>query len=208
MYARYIDYGSLQYVGCTKNGRGVLLVLWFCGGGVLYFVSGGFMWVGMRSCDLDVVDLIGSVVHPGLSERREVFRERFKLYPLGCMVLVSGGLVVGYGVAHPWVLGSAPPLDSFLGGLPGSASCLYLHDVAILPGFRGGRSRGYLESMRGLGFGALAMVAVYGTEVLWGRYGFVPESWVDVGSYGRATYMWRTNSVGFGLDRGGSGSCV
>ena len=47
------------------------------------------MWVGMRAVDLDVVDLIGSVVHPGLSERREVFGERFALYPLGCMVLLS-----------------------------------------------------------------------------------------------------------------------
>jgi hypothetical protein len=166
------------------------------------------MWVGMRACDLDLVDLIGSVVRPGLPEGRGVLAERFELYPSGCMVLVDGGRVVGYGVAHPWVLGSAPPLDSFLGGLPSSASCVYLHDVAILPGFRGGRILGYLESMRNLGFDSLAMVAVYGTEVLWGRYGFVPESGVEVGSYGRATYMWRTNSVGFGSVRVGSGSCV
>jgi hypothetical protein len=156
-------------------------------------MSDGVLWVPMEASHIPGVDAVADSVHPGLPERSEVFMERLCLYPSGCMVLVSGGSVVGYGVGHPWWFGSPPELDSFLGGIPGSADMMYMHDIAVLPGYRGGRSRHYVGSMRdlalGMGLGLMGLVSVYGTSALWGRMGFVPSVGVDLGSYGDAVYM-------------------
>jgi hypothetical protein len=39
-------------------------------------------------------------------------------------------------ISHPWTIGDAP-LDAFLGALPSSRDCLYLHDIAISSEARG-----------------------------------------------------------------------
>ena len=147
----------------------------------------------MEARHIPGVDVVADFVHPGLPERTAVFLERLCLFPRGCMVLESGGEVVGYGVGHPWYSGMVPELDSFLGGVPGDADMMYLHDIAVLPGHRGGRSRHYVGYMRdlavGMGLGSLGLVSVYGTSVLWGRMGFVVSFGPELGSYGDAVYM-------------------
>jgi N-acetylglutamate synthase-like GNAT family acetyltransferase len=85
--------------------------------------------------------------------------------------------VVGYGISHPWKLFSIPPLDEFLGAIPEDADCIYIHDVAVLPDARGHQAAAhYLKLIRniaaGLSIAKLACVSVYGTDVLWSRYGF------------------------------------
>lgn len=179
-------------LGCTKIWGDIMSGMVggraSAGGGV----SG---WRMMEARHLPGVDLVAGVLHPGLPERPEVFMEKFLLYPEGCMVLLDGGDVVGYGVGHPWVLGRVPVLDGFLGGLPSEPGCMYLHDVGILPGHRGGRSLEYLDYMVGLSGGLhyVAMVSVYGSGGWWSRHGFVPDMGVDVSSYGEgAVYMVRS----------------
>lgn len=94
-----------------------------------------------------------------------------------------------------------PPLDAFIDRLPDAADCLYVHDVAVLPDFRGGVARAYIaeieERARSSGITTLALVSVYGARPLWERLGFqrvAPDAALrdKLLSYGAsATYMLR-----------------
>ena len=95
-----------------------------------------------------------------------------------------------------------PPLDGFLERLPDKSDCLYLHDVAVLPDFRGGGvARAYVATIEGharsSGIATLALVSVYATRPLWEHLGFRavaadPPLSAKLASYGaNATYMLR-----------------
>jgi N-acetylglutamate synthase-like GNAT family acetyltransferase len=97
------------------------------------------------------------------------------------------------------MLNSIPPLDEFLKALPEHAECLYLHDIVILPKARGGGAAArYVEYIKnlaaGMGIKSLALVSVYGTDVMWSRFGFQaihsPDLSAKLASYGgTAKYM-------------------
>ena len=134
-------------------------------------------WQPLLLSDMDLVNEIADGVHTGLPERPEVFAEKVKLFPAGCRKLILDNQIVGYGISHPWRLGSIPPLDEFLESLPPAPGCLYIHDVVVIPAARGcGAAAQYVDYIHGLavemGIRALALVSVYGTDVLWGRFGF------------------------------------
>jgi GNAT superfamily N-acetyltransferase len=158
-------------------------------------------WRRAHATDLPAIGAIAARIHPDLPERPEVFAEKMRLYPDGCRVLAAGNEIAGYGLAHPWMQHRVPPLDGFLDQLPNAADCLYVHDVAVLPDFRGGVTRDYVATIEGLarasGIAALALVSVYGTRVLWERLGFRPVTpdaalRAKLSSYGAsATYMLR-----------------
>ncbi|EJN10444.1 acetyltransferase, N-acetylglutamate synthase [Bradyrhizobium sp. YR681] len=158
-------------------------------------------WRPTRTSDLPAISAIAARIHPGLAERPDVFAEKMRLCPEGCRVLTADDEIVGYGLAHPWRLNRIPPLDHFLERLPGDADCLYVHDVAVLPDFRGGVARDYVtaieELARAAGIATLALVSVYATRPLWERFGFRPvtadaELRAKLASYGEAaTYMLR-----------------
>ena len=123
-----------------------------------------------------------------------------RLYPDGCCVLAAGNEIAGYGLAHPWMRQQIPPLDGFLDRLPDAADCLYVHDVAVLPDFRGGTTRAYVaeieELARSSGIATLALVSVYDTRPLWEHLGFRRRAGCGAArqtfSYGAsATYMLR-----------------
>lgn len=138
-------------------------------------------WRPLLASDLSRVQAIAETVHPDLPERLDVLAEKRALFPEGCLGF-GGSEIQGYGLAHPWVLGGIPALDRFIGSLPQGSDCLYVHDVALLPGVRGlgGASR-YVAAMavlaRSRGLGRLACVAVHGAERLWSSLGFeeVPD---------------------------------
>lgn len=156
-------------------------------------------WRRAGASDLPAIGTIAAQIHPDLPEGPEVFAEKMRLYPDGCRVLVAGDEVVGYGLAHPWRQHRIPPLDRLLERLPADADCLYVHDVAVSPGFRGGVARDYVAAIEELarvsGITVLALVSVYNTRPLWERFGFRPVT-ADaalrdkLASYGDgATYM-------------------
>lgn len=153
----------------------------------------------MAAADLGELCAIAALAHPGLPERPEVFGEKLRLFPEGCLKFLLGGRMAGYGLAHPWALETAPALDAFLGPLPQEPGCVYIHDVALLPAARGrGGAAAFARHAEGLalnrGIRALALVSVYGTWPLWGRLGFRPAlpAGLDLGGYGRdAQYMVR-----------------
>lgn len=159
-------------------------------------------WYPLLPRHLDRVNEIADSIHTTLPERPEVFEEKCRLFPEGCRVLVCGDRVLGYAVSHPWLLGRIPPLDEFLRALPEKPTCLYLHDIVVLPEARGRQAAGgfvtILEDLaRQRSIGHLALVSVYGTDVLWSRHGFEATNEPDLAdklrSYGpTAKYMTRT----------------
>jgi GNAT superfamily N-acetyltransferase len=158
-------------------------------------------WRPARASDLPAISAIAARIHPDLPERPEVFAEKMRLYPDGSRVLAAEDEIAGYGLAHPWTQHRIPPLDGFLEQLPGNADCLYVHDVAVLPGFRGGVAGDYVAAIeqlaRASGIATLALVSVYATRPLWERLGFRAvtanaELRAKLASYDdNATYMLR-----------------
>lgn len=137
-------------------------------------------WTPLDATDAGTVAAIAGRVHPTLPERTEVLDEKRRLFPAGCRKLKGPeGVVLGYALSHPWTLAAPPALDTFLGRLPPTANCLFVHDVAVLPEARGhGAGPAFLalatEVARRYGLPTIALVAAYGTERLWGRHGFAP----------------------------------
>ena len=158
-------------------------------------------WRRAHVTDLEAISAIAARIHPDLPERPDVLAEKTRLYPDGCRVLVTGNAIAGYGLAHPWMQHRIPPLDDFLGQLPDAADCIYVHDLAVLPDARGGVARAYVAEIeqlaRSCGITTLALVSVYGTRVLWERFGFesvAPDAALrdNLSSYSAAaTYMLR-----------------
>jgi hypothetical protein len=135
------------------------------------------VWLPLTIADLPIVDHIADTVHTDLPERTEVFAEKLKLFPQGCFKFVYDNQIAGYGISHPWRLFSIPALDSFLVRCPDDPDCLYIHDVAILKKARGHNASGdYMSIMKlvakRLSIPNIACVSVYGTDVLWSRFGF------------------------------------
>ena len=161
-------------------------------------------WLPLLPRHLDRVNEIADSIHTTLPERPEVFEEKCRLFPDGCRVLTRGENVVGYSVSHPWLLGQIPPLDEFLRTLPDNPTCLYLHDIVVLPEARGqNAAEGFVRILVDLagerGIGHLALVSVYGTDALWSKHGFEvtnrPELNAKLRSYGpTAKYMTRIRS--------------
>lgn len=103
------------------------------------------------------------------------------------------------GPPHPISLGTAdrpPPSES--------ANWLYLHDLAVLPEFRGtGASRALLDAADRLAqehhrIEAMALVAVQASSAFWQKQGFMAVTGISealghkLTSYGpHAVYMWR-----------------
>jgi ribosomal protein S18 acetylase RimI-like enzyme len=162
-------------------------------------------WQPLLQSDLDLVNEIADRIHTSLPERSEVFAEKVRLFPSGCRKLVIDKKMVGYGISHPWILYAIPPLDEFLVGLPARPECIYIHDVVVLPEARGQNAAGhYIDYLKALAakskLPSLALVSVYGTDVLWSRYGFqvVQNDQLDrkLKSYGAtAKYMIWTNNA-------------
>ncbi|KAK4151604.1 acyl-CoA N-acyltransferase [Chaetomidium leptoderma] len=160
-------------------------------------------WRPMTENDIAGVMRVADEIHRDLPEHEAVLRERLKLFPQGCMVLVDAEDVGGYVVSFPICRGKPPALNDMLGEIPLDADQYYLHDLAILPRFRGrgAAAECVREILRVAGrYSTTCLISVYGTVPFWGRFGFAPEV-VDMGmeeklrGYGAdATYLTRQNT--------------
>jgi len=140
-------------------------------------MSAAVLWTPLTLADMAAVERIAREIHPTLPERMEVFSEKQLLFPEGCFKFLFEGKMKGYAIAHPWKLYSIPPLDEFLGELPLDVDCIYLHDVAVLSDARGHKAAEFfVEKITAValerGIKHLSCVSVYGTDVLWSRFGF------------------------------------
>ena len=98
-------------------------------------------WRRLSESDIDSLMSVAEEVHSDLSESTEVFTERVKLFPRGCLALVDeNDRLCGYAISHPIRKGQPPALDSLLREMPSDEQGqqqYYIHDVAILPRVRG-----------------------------------------------------------------------
>ena len=139
--------------------------------------SNSLTWRQANDADLDPIQEISEAIHVHLMEEQRIFLEKFNLFPEGCLVLEHGGTVAGYSISHPWRLRHIPALNQLLSSLPANPDCLFIHDLAVLPRARGlGATYGLMEIIEKLAgkraIPYLALVSVYGTYPLWGRFGF------------------------------------
>lgn len=158
-------------------------------------------WQPMRDADLPAVAALADRIHLAHPEAPEVFAERFRLFPQGCLALREDSAVVGYAIAHPGRLGAPPRLNTSLEELPERADCLYLHDIALAPEIaRRGHGSDLMARLVELAIDirlpCLALVAVGGSAPFWERLGFRavddPALRAKLASYGTgAAYMLR-----------------
>ncbi|KAI1310893.1 acyl-CoA N-acyltransferase [Xylaria venustula] len=135
------------------------------------------IWRPLTLDDIEGLAHVAGAVHPGLPERDVVFAERVKLFPEGCLVLEECARVCGYAISHPIRHGQPPALDSLLGEIAPDADQFYIHDVCVLPNFRGGGyATGAVKKLLTLAerYAATCLVTVYGTTSFWARFGFRP----------------------------------
>lgn len=164
-------------------------------------------WRKMSNDDMKGLLRVADEIHFDLPEGEHVFTERLKLFPDGCFVLTEGDKneVCGYAISHPIYHRQPPPLNGLLGGIdiaPG-ADQYYIHDLAILPRFRGQQlAADCITKLLTIAkrYRTTCLISVYGTTSFWGRFGFVPES-IDavlmekLRGYGEdATYLERQNT--------------
>ena len=142
-----------------------------------------------------VVDIAG-VCYPNHPEDMDIFVERLRLFPDGCLVLAGDRTLEGYVLSYPWRADAAPPLNALILGLPEIPEAYYLHDLALMPAARGrGHSRTALKRLPADGL-PITLVSVNGTAPFWERHGFVVQASADLNhklaSYGAdARFMMR-----------------
>lgn len=147
---------------------------------------------------------VADKIHPDLPESDEVFAERVKLFPEGCLGLVEGESdeLCGYVISHPIRHLQPPALNSLLGEIASDADQYYIHDLAILPKLQGrDLARQCINKLLAIAkrYPTTCLISVYGTQHFWDRFGFVPvqidgvleKKLLDYGD--DATYLERKN---------------
>lgn len=159
-------------------------------------------WRQLAPSDIEGLLSVAGEVHPGLPERGDVFRERVKLFPEGCLALVQDSTLYGYAISHPIRRGHPPPLDSLLGEIAPDADQYYIHDMAILPAARKkGHAADVILRLLQIAqrYPTSCLISVYGTAPFWARFGFHPAEPAEVApaklqDYGDdATHLVRRN---------------
>jgi predicted N-acetyltransferase YhbS len=130
-------------------------------------------------------------------EPLEAFERRLALFAAGCLGAEDAGALGGYVFGHPWTLGRIVPLGVALRSLPRQRDCFYIHDLAVLPEWRGrgvaARLVGAVVELAGnLGFERAALVAVQGSEPFWRRHGFRSVRSFEYAKRFPASYMVRS----------------
>ena len=142
------------------------------------------VWRPLSTSDIVSLVQVADRVHPGLPESNEVFAERARLFSQGCQGLFDEtGELRGYIISHPILFREPPALDRLLGQIALDANQYYIHDLAILPEFRGSGSAhecliNILETVAEQ-YPTTSLVSVYGTTEFWVRYGFKAPETID-----------------------------
>jgi ribosomal protein S18 acetylase RimI-like enzyme len=115
------------------------------------------------------------------------------VYPQGCWGIKNEGVLEGYIFFHPYYEGMIKPLDHIL-ILNGSENCMYLHDIAIKPLYRGlQHSKKLLEKFNmettRQGFTIQCLVAVQNSHDFWMKYGFNTVREIENYGEGPAFFM-------------------
>ncbi|MCL1092394.1 GNAT family N-acetyltransferase [Shewanella kaireitica] len=128
-------------------------------------------------------------------ESLAVLQSKWLASPQSCFSLELSQQVVGYCLAHPWIINHPPTLEQELERITASDT-LYLHDIALSAKAQGkGAGRLILEQLmqfaKNNGFSNISLIAVQGADRYWQRQGFkVQEIDKDLSDYpADACYM-------------------
>ena len=151
-------------------------------------------WRNMKPADIPLVYKIACHLHPDFYEELSIFYERLALCPEGCFVLEEL-TIGGYAISHPFRRES-PPLNTLIKEIP-VATCWYIHDVALLPSFRGNRATSAIvskmeELARSQGLQEMTLTSVSGSHTFWNRIGFSVDPSVSCSTYDESLFMAKT----------------
>jgi len=144
-----------------------------------------------------VLEVQQDAYRPELLEIAETFEKKIRLFPFGCLGCWHEGELAAYVFSHPWRADEILPLDFDLKQVPGEATCLYIHDLAVLQRFRGrGIADQLLENLfslaDSLGYRDYTLVAVQDSEPFWAKYGFQIKTRLTYGASTPASKMTLT----------------
>lgn len=102
---------------------------------------------------------------------------KIEFSPESCYGVLAGDRLVGYGISFPWHESRDVVLNSLLTPIAGDPEVLYIHDIAVVPEYRGfGIGSELLHLMVAdailLGLRSVVLVAVSGSSTYWARDGF------------------------------------
>lgn len=151
----------------------------------------------LKTDDLKRVHEIQQATYPTIfHERIDVFNERLNIFSEGCFGAWDNERLLGYVFSHPWILNHEVPLHRVNLDLPKHANCLYLHDMAIDPNYRGLRIGTQLwysiqHKAKEMKLYSVALVAVLGAATFWSQLGFLPiHSFHYIGDYIGVYMVW------------------
>ncbi|MBC3882823.1 GNAT family N-acetyltransferase [Undibacterium sp. LX40W] len=160
----------------------------------------------MQESDLSEVLRIQAASYAGdIPESRASLTAKLLAAPTSCFVAHDERQLLGYVFALPWSSGAPPALNSPDCLIPSVIDCLYVHDLAVDPGARGGEvARSLFVSLLPLldqfKLNRMFLTAVQNSSSFWQKQGFVPvqtSEGIDdkLRTYGAdAVYMCRLTS--------------
>lgn len=155
----------------------------------------------MRPADLPGVWAVQCAAYPSAyHEPQEALASHLEAGRAHCFVAESPQGLAGYVFAHPWQ--GEPPLLHQPLQVPGNASHLFIHDMAIAPAHQGRGLAAALmaaieQSLHALHVVQVRLVAVGQAQHFWARYGFaVDQAATPPACYGQAVIMSRARSAG------------
>ena len=155
------------------------------------------MSVSLRQLTVDDIDDLQRISQTcytlDLREQRECIVHKYLLFPKGYLGVFVEHELIGYVVFHPWKLNLPVSLNDSTYVLPGISDCIYIHDLAILPGHRHANCSAQLihhmmQIGQELNLVSYALVAVQNSEPYWERWGFKAIRLMKYGN-SPATYM-------------------
>ena len=112
-------------------------------------------------------------------ESLAVLQSKWLASPQSCFSLELNQQVVGYCLAHPWIINNPPTLEQELDSITASDT-LYLHDIALSAKAQGkGAGRLVLDRLKQFAvqdkYCSISLVAVQGADRYWQQQGFTVQ---------------------------------
>ncbi|MCG9695853.1 GNAT family N-acetyltransferase [Shewanella sp. Isolate11] len=109
-------------------------------------------------------------------ETQAALESKVKVSADSCYVVEVNAQVVGYCLAHPWVINQPPSLEQQIDAM-NSPDTLYLHDIALSAKARGLKAGEKIfnllkQKTKQFNFDSISLVAVEGADTYWQRLGF------------------------------------
>lgn len=157
---------------------------------------------GLTCADLAAVAAVQRACYRDeLVEAEAAFHGKLARFPAGCLGLECNGRLGAYCFCQPWQTGRPLPLGDDPRAARHDAAdeapdCLYIHDLAVIPAWRGtGAADLLFRAVLRVGererLTRFALVAVQGSEPFWTRRGFIPDYRFCYAAGVPATYMTR-----------------